>query len=100
MDQINRVANFFKNFGDKTRLSIIINLLEGELSVNEKKKKINMSQTSTSHQLKILRENNIVNFRKVGKSSIYYLDDEHVEKVIFFALEHINHIDGGNQNED
>jgi DNA-binding transcriptional ArsR family regulator len=50
-----------------------------------------MSQSSVSHQLRILRQGRIVKFRKIGKNVFYSIDDEHVESIIKQAAEHLKH---------
>jgi DNA-binding transcriptional ArsR family regulator len=58
--KINLLSETFKIFSDPTRLKILIELLNEEINVNSLCKKLNMSQSSISHQLKLLRANNIV----------------------------------------
>ena len=82
---------FFKLFGDPTRLKIIFSLMNKELCVNDISKELKMSQSSISHQLKILRENKIVKNRKTGKQVFYSLDDEHVSSIITQGVDHLQH---------
>lgn len=82
---------FFKLFGDPTRLKIIFSLMDKELCVNDISKELKMSQSSISHQLKILRENKIVKNRKTGKQVFYSLDDEHVSSIITQGVDHLHH---------
>lgn len=82
---------FFKLFGDPTRLKIIFSLMDKELCVNDISKELKMSQSSISHQLKILRENKIVKNRKTGKQVFYSLDDEHVSSIITQGVDHLQH---------
>lgn len=85
------LAVFFKLFGDPTRLKIIFSLMDKELCVNDISKELNMSQSSISHQLRILRENKIVKNRKTGKQVFYSLDDEHVYSIITQGVDHLQH---------
>jgi DNA-binding transcriptional ArsR family regulator len=48
-----------------------------------------------SHQLQLLRTAKLVKYRKDGKQVYYSLQDEHVEKIIRMALEHIEEEKGG-----
>lgn len=83
------ISDFFKVFGDPTRLRILFLLQEeSELSVGEISEKINMSQSAISQQLKVLRNNRLVRFRKDGKSALYRLSDDHIEKILSLGLEH------------
>ncbi len=82
---------FFKVLGDSTRMKIILALAKGELCVNDLTKELNMEQSAISHQLKILKNAKVVKAKKVGKNVFYAFDDDHVEKIIEIAIEHINH---------
>ena len=61
---------------------------------------LNMTKSSISHQLAILRSSNIVKYRKTGKEVYYMLDDEHIKELYEIGIEHINHrIKKGDNNE-
>ena len=85
------LATFFKLIGDETRLRILFVLDKKETCVCDIANILSMSKSSISHQLAILRNNNIVKCRKEGKEVYYSLDDEHVIKVFEIAIDHINH---------
>ncbi|HHV64644.1 MAG TPA: helix-turn-helix transcriptional regulator [Peptococcaceae bacterium] len=85
------LAEFYKVFGDISRIRILFALLDNELYVNELADLLNMSQSAVSHQLRILRQNKLVKVRKDGKNSLYSLDDEHVYRILTHGLEHISH---------
>ncbi|MCY1151025.1 MAG: metalloregulator ArsR/SmtB family transcription factor [Sphaerochaetaceae bacterium] len=82
---------FFKVLGDPTRMKIILALAKGPLCVNDLTKELKMEQSAISHQLKILKNAKVVKANKVGKNVFYAFDDDHVEKIIEIAIEHINH---------
>ncbi len=86
-----RLAEMFKTLGDPTRLRIISALANGEVCVHELAKVLHMSQSAVSHQLRVLRHQGLVRFRKVGRHVYYTLDDEHVRDVLDRALKHIAH---------
>ncbi len=83
------LAEFFRVFGDTTRIKILYLLLKSELCVCDIAQALNMQQSAISHQLSILKHMRLVKFRKEGKSSFYSLDDSHIEKIILLGLEHI-----------
>jgi len=89
-DILFELADFFKNFGDTTRIKILCAISEGELCVGDIAEKINVSQTALSHQLKLLKSAKLVKARKDGKNIFYSLDDDHVKKIIEVGLDHIN----------
>lgn len=86
------LAELFKIFGDSTRIKIINILLENELCVNDISKKINVSQSAVSHQLRILKSSKLVKYRKESNMIYYSLDDEHVKKIFELGCEHINEV--------
>lgn len=83
------LADFFSAFSDSTRLKILVNLLEGEKTVTEICNLTGISQSAISHQLTRLRIMKLVKGTKSGKFTYYTLDDEHIETIINFSLEHI-----------
>ena len=83
------LAELFKVFGDSTRIKILYALFEEELCVYDIARLLNLSQSSVSHQLRILKNSKLVKFRRDGKSMFYSLDDEHVREIISMGMEHI-----------
>ena len=83
------LAELFKVFGDSTRIKILYALFEAELCVYDIARLLNLSQSSVSHQLRILKNSKLVKFRRDGKSMFYSLDDEHVREIISMGMEHI-----------
>lgn len=85
------MADLFKVFSDSTRLKILYTLLEKEMCVGDLVHTLDMNQSAISHQLRVLRQNNIVKFRKEGKAVIYSLDDSHVSQILSQGLSHLMH---------
>lgn len=83
------LAELFKVFGDSTRVKILYALFEGELCVQEISELLSLSQSSVSHQLRILKDAKLVRFRRAGKSIYYSLDDDHVRAIISMGMEHV-----------
>lgn len=90
-EQLYDLADFFKVFGDTTRVKIIYALLKEEMCVCDISMLLGMNQSAISHQLRILRQARIVKFRKEGRIVYYSLDDEHVKDIFEQGLIHINH---------
>ena len=86
---LDKLAEFFKVFGDKTRLNILKLLLENEMNVGEISAKLDMNSSAISHQLRILRTTNLVKTRKDGKEVFYSLSDDHVKQIYKIGLEHV-----------
>lgn len=83
------LAELFKVFGDSTRIKILYALFESELCVCDIAQLLGLSQTAVSHQLRVLKNNKLVRFRKDGKNVFYSLSDDHVRRIINQGMEHI-----------
>ena len=83
------VSDLFKVFGDTTRMKILFALFKSELSVNKLSDHLGMEQSAISHQLKILKTNNLVGSRREGKTIIYFLSDDHVHQILAQGFEHV-----------
>lgn len=90
----NNLATLFKLIGDPTRCRILFALDQKEMCVCDLANVLNMTKSSISHQLAILRKNKIVRCSKRGKEVYYMLDDDHIVKLFEIGLEHINHKKG------
>ncbi len=85
------LAEFFKVFGDSTRIKILNALFEAEMCVCDIAALLEMKQPAISHQLRILKRERLVKFRRDGKVVYYSLDDEHVKEIFEQGFNHINH---------
>ncbi len=83
------LAEFFKIFGDSTRIRILYALFERELCVCDIAGLLSLSQTAVSHQLRILKANKLVKARRDGKTVFYSLDDRHVHDILDMGIEHL-----------
>ncbi len=89
IDELEKTANLFKVLADNTRFKIITTLLTHEMCVCDLSYLLNMSQSLVSHQLRKLRKARLVKYRREGKVVYYSLDDEHIEKIIRYGIDHI-----------
>ena len=83
------LADIFKVFGDSTRLKILFSLFNGEMCVCDIANHLKMTQSATSHQLKVLKQSKLIKFRRRGKTIYYSLADSHVRTIIYQGLNHI-----------
>lgn len=83
------IADFFKVLADSTRVKIVNMLDNNKLCVCDISAGLGMSKSAISHQLKNLREMNLVKAEKVGKEVWYSLADDHVKIVFDISAEHI-----------
>lgn len=83
------LADFFKVFGDSTRIKILYALYSAEMCVQDLAEVLTMNQSAISHQLRILKQAGLVKYRKDGKFMFYSLDDEHVTQIIAQGMAHL-----------
>ena len=83
------LSELFKVFGDSTRIKILMTLLESEMCVGDLANLLSTTQSSISHQLRVLKQNHLVKFRREGKTIFYSLADEHVITILSQGLEHV-----------
>ena len=87
--QVEEMCNDFKALADQTRMRIILCLLSGEKSVNEISVAVKMSQSATSHQLRILKDYRVLKCKKQGTVNYYRIADEHVKTIIEMSIKHL-----------
>ena len=83
------LADLFKLFGDSTRTRILYALMEREICVCALADLLGMNQSAVSHQLKVLKNANLVRCRREGKTIYYSLADDHVHHLISCGFEHL-----------
>ena len=84
------LAELFKVFGDSTRIKILWALDEAEMCVCDIAFLLNMTQSAISHQLRVLKQAELVKSRREGKIVFYSLEDEHVKQIFDQGLIHIS----------
>lgn len=84
------LAGLFKVFGDSTRIKILWALDESEMCVCDIAFLLNMTQSAISHQLRVLKQAELVKSRREGKIVFYSLEDEHVKQIFDQGLIHIS----------
>lgn len=88
-NSVNELAELFKIFGDPTRIRILYAMLDTERCVNDIAGLLDMSQSSVSHQLRILKASKLVKSRREGKMVFYAPDDDHVRAILNMGMEHV-----------
>ncbi|MCI7725798.1 MAG: metalloregulator ArsR/SmtB family transcription factor [Clostridiales bacterium] len=83
------IAELFKGFADATRVHILSLLAVEELCVTDIADKVSLSQSAISHQLRILKQMQLIKFRREGKNILYSLADDHVKTILQMGLEHV-----------
>lgn len=86
------LAETFRLLSDPGRLRLIAALLEaGELCVCDLAEVTGLSQTACSHNLRLLRGQRLVRYRKRGRNVYYTLDDDHIAMLLDVARTHVTH---------
>ena len=83
------LAEFFKVFGDSTRIRILYALHENELCVCDIANLLGLTQTAVSHQLRVLKSSKLVKARRNGKTVFYSLDDDHIHSILNMGISHL-----------
>ena len=89
-ETLNSLAEFYKIFGDYTRVKILCVLRDGQMCVQDIASALNMTQSAISHQLRILKNMDLVSGIRDGKAILYSLADDHISGILDMGLEHIN----------
>lgn len=89
-DTIYELASFFQNLSDITRLRIITCLSISDMCVSDLSNLLKINQTTVSHQLKLLRDNKLVKYKRVGKILLYSLATKQVNEVLLSGVDLLN----------
>ena len=88
--QLLDLSEFFKIFGDSTRIKILYVLSQSEMCVCDIATLLQMGQSAISHQLRVLKQMRLVSFRRDGKTVFYKLADAHIQTILAQGMEHIS----------
>ena len=88
-DQLMDLAEFFKIFGDSTRIKILYVLSQAEMCVCDIATLLQMGQSAISHQLRVRKQMRLVKFRRDGRTVFYSLADGHIQTILAQGMEHI-----------
>lgn len=88
--EVERVAKIFRLLADPARLKIVLALLEGEMCVYHLLEVCDGTYSAVSHQLRILKDNNIVVGKKRGKNVEYSIADIHVKEIVEKGVAHLS----------
>ena len=86
---VKKLAQTFKVLADPTRVEILYALAQDELCVCEIALLLGKTQSAVSHQLRVLRNLDLVKYRKDGKIANYSLNDNHIQRLFAEGLEHV-----------
>ena len=83
------LSRLFYLLSDNTRVSILTVLDGNEVCVSDIASILDMTKSAVSHQLKILKEANLVKCYKKGKEVFYSFYNENIRNILELAIEHI-----------
>lgn len=92
VENVKKLANYFSIFADCTRLRILILLSIRQMQVGEIADFLGTNQTTVSHQLKILKFNNVVDYYREGKNITYFLKDGFFVKMMNYVVDEVSSI--------
>ncbi len=81
-----KLADYFQNFSDVTRIKILSCLSMMDMCVNDLSNVLGINQTTISHQLKLLKDQNLVTYKRDGKILVYMLTSGHVNDIMLYAI--------------
>ena len=96
---VTALAETFRVLGDVTRVRILDAISRSELCVGEIAELLGLSESATSHQLRLLRNMRLVRQRRDGRSIYYSLDDQHIVRLFEQGLEHVTENGRGRPRE-
>ncbi|CAN5592493.1 metalloregulator ArsR/SmtB family transcription factor [soil metagenome] len=75
-------ASLLRSLGNEQRLMVLCHLVEGELGVGALLARMDLSQSSLSQHLAVLREAGLVSARRIGQQVFYSLSSGPAQRVI------------------
>jgi len=86
------MAETFHVLGDPTRLKILSLLMRHTCCVRDLAILVGVSESAISHQLKLLKDRQLVQARREGTTMYYSLADHHLEPLFREAEYHADHV--------
>lgn len=87
---VRALAETFGALSDPTRVRIISALGGQELCVFDLARLLGLTGSAVSHQLRLLRGQRLVKYRKEGKVAYYSLDDDHIRNLMVECIKHVS----------
>ena len=86
-----QLSELFSALSDASRVRIIAQLMDGEMSVSALAEGLSMTESAVSHQLRGLRQMHLIRARKSGRQVFYSIEDDHVSRLFTLGLDHVIH---------
>jgi len=82
LENAQKTTDFLKSLAHTGRLMILCRLAEGPATVSELEEMLGMNQSSVSKQLARLRDDNMVDARRDGRSIFYSLSNDKARQIV------------------
>lgn len=89
-EKAQRMAEFFSALADPHRLKLLSALAQQELCVCDLAAAVKMGESAVSHQLRVLKSQRLVKYRRQGRNVFYGLADDHIMSVYREVAEHLD----------
>ena len=87
----NKIARFFSLFSDNSRVRLLSALAIAPLCVTDLSALLDMNQTTVSHQLKILRDMDVVTYERKGKVLYYRIATSKINDILLIGVEYLGY---------
>ena len=87
--ELDSMSDLFKAMANPGRLKILLALAGQEMCVCDLAALLGVSESAASHQIRILRNMNLVKNRRDGQVLYYRLVDDHVTQLAQVARDHV-----------
>lgn len=87
--EVEKISKIFQLLADPARLKIVLALMEADMCVGDLTEICEGTQSAISHQLRILRDNRIVNGKRLGQKVEYSIADGHIREIIEMGIAHL-----------
>lgn len=92
VEKAQQMAEFFNALADPNRLRLMSALANRELCVCDLAAAVKVSESAVSHQLRILRSQRLVKYRREGRNIYYSLADQHIISLYQEVSEHLKEV--------
>lgn len=90
-DAVGKIARFFGLLADPSRVKLLSALAISPLCVSDLSDIVQMNQTTVSHQLRLLRNLDIVTTERKGKIIKYKLTNPKINEILLVGVEYLGY---------
>ena len=90
-DSVRRIARFFALLSDPSRVKLLSALTISPLCVTDLADILKMNQTTVSHQLRLLRDLDVVSCERQGKILKYKIANPKINEILLVGVEYLGY---------